>query len=351
MGDAMSDAERTHKPTPKREKEFRKRGEIAHSSDLTSAATFAVGLAGAAGGAVAAWGALCSLARTAAAGGELDDIAHAARYGFTVAVAPVLVAALVGCFLGGGLQLGWPPALKTPSFDLGKVFGFAGVAEVLSPRAMARRLFTALAKVFFVGAAVALVVRAEVADGLALADPRLLPARLGHAALRLGVVAALVLGALAGIDYLLARRRIGERMKMTPDELRREHREQEGDPHVKGRRRRRMRELAKRRLVAETKKADVVLVNPTHYAVALRYDTAAGGAPRVVAKGTDEVAARIREAARSAGVPVLSRPPLARALHKLVPEGQEIPPKLFHAVAEVLAYVYRLRDRGVRASS
>jgi flagellar biosynthesis protein FlhB len=345
----MSDASRTHKPTPKRQKEFRKRGEIALSRDLTSATTFAVGLAGAAAGAVSAWGALCSLTRTAASGGDLDDVARAARDGFTVAVAPVLVASLVGCVLGGGLQLGWPPAFKKPGFDLGKVVGFAGVADVLSPRAMARRLLTALAKVVLVGGVVALVVRAEVSDGLALADPRLLPGRLGHAALRLGAAAALVLGGLAALDYALARRRISERMKMTPDEIRREHREQEGDPHVKGRRRRRMRELAKRRLVAETKKADVVLVNPTHYAVALRYDATASGAPRVVAKGTDDVAGRIREAARSAGVPVLSRPPLARALHKLVPEGHEIPPKLFHAVAEVLAYVYRLRDR--RASS
>ena len=124
-------------------------------------------------------------------------------------------------------------------------------------------------------------------------------------------------------------------------------RESEGDPMLKARRRRRMRELAKRRVIAETRKADVILVNPTHYAVALRYRAADGGAPRVVAKGTDELAARIREAARAAGVPVISRPPLARALWKLVPEGQEIPSQLYHAVAEVLAYIYRLRDRRV----
>ncbi len=339
----MSDASRSHKPTPKRTKEFRKRGEIAVSRDLTAVATLGLGLAGAAFGAAATWSALCAMTRTAVTGAALDDVAGAARHGFTVAVAPAMIAALVGCVLAGGLQLGWPPALKKPTFDPSRWVGFHGITEVLSPAAMARRLLTALAKVVVIGAVVALVIRAEL-DGLTtIADPRTIPSRLGNAALRLGVTATLALAALAAVDYLLTRRRIATRMMMTPDELRREHREQEGDPHVKGRRRRRMRELSRRRIVAETRKADVVLVNPTHYAVALRYNADSNDAPRVVAKGTDEVAARIREAARGAGVPVVSRPPLARALHKLVPEGKEIPPKLFHAVAEVLAYVYRLR--------
>lgn len=106
-----------------------------------------------------------------------------------------------------------------------------------------------------------------------------------------------------------------------------------------------MRELAKRRVPAAVKSADVVLVNPTEYAVAIRYDSGSDRAPRVVAKGRGASAERIRELARKAGVPVVPEPPLCRMLHKLVPEGREIPPQLFAAVAEVLAYVYRLRGR------
>ena len=118
-----------------------------------------------------------------------------------------------------------------------------------------------------------------------------------------------------------------------------------GDPQIKGARRRRMRELARRRLSSDVKKADVVLVNPTHVAVALRYDSDAGGAPRVLAKGKGELADKIREMARKAGVPILSRPPLARLIYKLVPAGAEIPAALYKAVAEVLAYIYALRAR------
>jgi flagellar biosynthesis protein FlhB len=165
----------------------------------------------------------------------------------------------------------------------------------------------------------------------------------GAGRLTVGAVAALC--AIAILDYLIARRRMTKRMMMSADEIRREMREQEGDPHVRGRRRRRMRELARRRLVVEVKQADVVLVNPTEYAVALRYSADKDRAPRVLAKGRRAVAAHIRELARKAGIPILERPPLTRLIYKLVPEGREIPAQLYQAVAEVLAYIYRLKER------
>jgi flagellar biosynthesis protein FlhB len=152
--------------------------------------------------------------------------------------------------------------------------------------------------------------------------------------------------AIAAVDYFLARRRMNEQMKMSADEVKREHKESEGDPMIKGKRKQRMRELAKRRMAKAVATADVVIVNPTHYSVALRYDENKDRAPVVVAKGVDEQAAKIRELARSHGVPVMSRPPLARALHKHVKEGAPIPANLFKAVAEVLAYVYRIKRGG-----
>jgi flagellar biosynthetic protein FlhB len=167
----------------------------------------------------------------------------------------------------------------------------------------------------------------------------------GHLVVRALWFTVATIVALAAIDYALARRRIAAQMKMSPDEVKREHREQEGDPMVKGRRRQRMKELAKRRIAIAVAKADVVIVNPTHYAVALRYHERTDRAPIVVAKGIDELALKIREIARQHGVPVVSQPPLARALHKSVKEGRAIPANLFRAVAEVLAYVYRMRQR------
>ncbi len=137
------------------------------------------------------------------------------------------------------------------------------------------------------------------------------------------MIGALVV--VAAVDYFLARRRISEQMKMSTDEIKREHKEQDGDPQMKGKRRQKMKEMAKRRIAAAVAKADVVIVNPTHYAVALRYDDAKDAAPIVVAKGTDEAAEKIREIARQHGVPILPRPPLARALHKLVKEGKPVP--------------------------
>lgn len=132
-------------------------------------------------------------------------------------------------------------------------------------------------------------------------------------------------------------------LRMTRDEAKREHRESEGDPQLKGQIRSRQREAARRRMLSAVPSADIVVVNPTHYAVAIRYDEAAGGAPRVVAKGLDELAMRIQAIARESGVLVLSAPPLARALYAHVELDQEIPQALYVAVAQVLVYVYQLK--------
>ena len=131
-------------------------------------------------------------------------------------------------------------------------------------------------------------------------------------------------------------------LRMTRQEQRDEHRDSDGDPHVKGRIRQIRMQRAKRRMMQAVPQATVVVTNPTHYAVALVYDRATNGAPRVVAKGMDEMAARIREVARAAGVPLVANPPLARALYPL-PLDAEVPAEQFKAVAELIAYVWRLK--------
>jgi flagellar biosynthesis protein FlhB len=168
---------------------------------------------------------------------------------------------------------------------------------------------------------------------------------LGATSLDLGSRIVLMLAVFAALDYVINRRRIEQEMKMTKEEVKEEHRQHEGDPEVRRRLRTKMREIQKRGIAARVRAADVVLVNPTHYAVALRYDTRKMRAPQVCAKGEGEVASTIREIARRSSVPVLSNPPLARALYAEVKVGHEIPSRLYTTVAEVLAFVYRLRGK------
>jgi flagellar biosynthetic protein FlhB len=134
------------------------------------------------------------------------------------------------------------------------------------------------------------------------------------------------------------------KLKMTREEMMQEHKESEGNPQIKGKIRQMQREMARRRMMAAVPTADVVVTNPTHYAVALKYSDGQRGAPQVVAKGTDEVAAKIREIAKENKVALLEAPPLARALYKHTEIGDEIPEQLYSAVAEVLAYVFQLRS-------
>lgn len=154
---------------------------------------------------------------------------------------------------------------------------------------------------------------------------------------------AFVLAVLALADTLIQRYQYQRSLRMTKEEVRDERRELEGDPHIKSRQRARRLELARRRMMSDVPKADVVVTNPTHVAVALRYDPLKMAAPKVVAKGRALIAEKIKEIAKKHGVPILEDAPLARSLLRMVPVGAGIPPQLYRAVAEILAYVYRLR--------
>lgn len=165
------------------------------------------------------------------------------------------------------------------------------------------------------------------------------------------VQAALFLTVWGTIDLVRARHRYAKELRMTRQEVREEHRQNEGSPEIKLRIRRLRRELLRRRMIAQVAEATAVVTNPTHYAVALKYELGALGAPKVVAKGKNYLAQRIRQRAIEHQVPVVENPPLARALYSSVDVGAEIPSHLYRAVAEVLAYVFRVLDRGSSRSN
>ena len=340
----VSDPSKTHKASPKRVKEFRKRGDIALSRDMVSAATLMGGVIALVACSGIAAKAIIDLTRNAALatdGRSTSWLPSASLKAFVSAAGPVMIGAFIATLIAMLGQVGWPPALKALSFDLSRLNPLANMTNTWGLGAMVRRTGSAIAKLVVVGAIVWFGL------GSSMTSHGVDAGGLGAMAWKIVTRALwLVLGALAtlgAIDYILARRRISGQMKMSADELKREHKESEGDPLVRGKRKQRMKELAKRRMAAAVATADVVIVNPTRYAVALRYDDKQDRAPVVVAKGVDEAAEKIREVARKHGVPVLARPPLARALHKHVKEGRAVPANLYRAVAEVLAYIYRLR--------
>ena len=170
-------------------------------------------------------------------------------------------------------------------------------------------------------------------------------AQIGTLVIDVGFRISIIYCIIGAVDYLYQKHKFNEDMKMTKQEVKDEMKNSEGDPQIKGKQRQRMQEASRRRMMQDVPKADVVITNPTHYAVALKYDAGTGTAPVLVAKGADLVAQRIREIAKENHVEIVENKPLARMIYTNVEIGQEIPPELYQAVAEILAAVYRAQNR------
>ncbi len=360
---AEDQAQRTEPATPKKREDSRRKGQVAQSRDFQSfvvlgAAAVALGV----GFGAELLGSLLGTLRFAlgqagsppASSSDFHAVLLTAGTPSATALLPImsLIAAVAGL-----AQLA----------QVGPLFSF----EVLRPRGdridpvkglgrmvQADRwveLAKAILKVVLVSLAAWWAVQHDLRRLVEL--PRLdLESVLLVLALVVGKAAAAALGLLAVVavfDVAFQRARYEKQLRMTRQEVREELKQAEGDPQMRAWFRRRQREVSRSRMIAAVATADVVVTNPTHFAVALRYERARMSAPEVVAKGQDHVAQRIREAARSAGVPVHENAPLARLLYRSCELGQQVPEKLFQAVAEVLAFVYKLdaarRGRSVEA--
>ncbi|MEB0135719.1 flagellar biosynthesis protein FlhB [Actimicrobium sp. CCC2.4] len=239
---------------------------------------------------------------------------------------------------------GWLFSAQSLAPNFGRMNLFSGLLKIVSLNALVE-LGKAVAKAVIVGSIAYLVMRSEIDEVLGLMVE---PAEAGsmHMAKLLFVTYMLIVMGLvliAAVDAPYQMWSYAKKMMMTRQEVRQEAKESEGNPEIKAKIRAQQREMARRRMMSEVPTADVVVTNPTHYAVALRYTDGKMGAPQVVAKGADAVAARIRELAVANNVPLLEAPPLARALFKHVELGDAIPETLYTAVAEVLAYVFQLK--------
>lgn len=358
-----SGQEKTEQPTPKRLADARKKGQVPRSRELTAAGVMLT--AGAAlwvfGGRIAAGlGGVLHDGLALERASLFDDEALAQAFRSAVgaalgSLAPFLLAVVVAAAVTPALLGGWSFSAKAMAFKIDKLNPLKGLKRVFGPNGL-MELLKALAKFMLVGAVAVMMLRYLTGELLSLGDQPLASA-LRHAAdmiLLTLVVVSTPLLAIAAIDAPFQLYQHTKQLKMTRQEIRDESKETDGNPEVKGRIRMLQQEQANRRMMDEVPTADVVITNPTHFAVALRYDPQRMGAPKVVAKGADELARRIRESAGEHGVPMMSAPPLARALYRSTDLNEEIPARLYAAVAQVLSWVFQLRqadDLGVSPPS
>jgi flagellar biosynthetic protein FlhB len=352
MADSSSQ-QRHLPPTERRLRKAREEGQVARSRDLGHLVVLAGGLA------------LLMVAATPLTAWLRDMLGNGLRFDHQMLAStgamqqrlaelftPTLLMVLA---LGSVLSLsavvaavasgGWTWTMTPMRPDFSRINPLSGLTRIVS-MAQLGDMLKACVLALLLGLVGTLYLKAHL-DDFALTQAQPLPTAFAEAGSRVlaGLwLLVLVVAAFALVDVPLQRLMHRSRLKMSAQEVKEEHRQQEGSPEIKNRVKQRMREISKRRMLAAVPKADLVVMNPTHFAVALKYDEAKAGAPRVVAKGADLLAFKIRDLAKEHKVPVLQAPPLARALYANVELDREIPLALYSAVAQVLAYVFQLKN-------
>jgi flagellar biosynthetic protein FlhB len=347
----MADANKTEQATPQRRRKAREKGQIARSRDLSSslalfAVLFVISWQGSS--AVLQWRQLFARVLDAAAESELRVGSPLGQWTLLTALnwcVPAMLAALMVGALGAIAQGGpvFATALLAPS--MGRISPAQKASQLFSTTSLAA-LLKSLIPFTFIGVIAYQVVTRDwqSVSILGFATSRAMLAFLLDHSYEIAWKSALVLLLWSGFDYLLARQKHERELRMTRQEIREEAKESEGNPQIKAQIRRIQRQRRRKQMLRDVERATVVVTNPTHFAIALEYapDMAA---PVVVAKGRNLLAQQIKQAAVWHGVPMIENPPLAHALYRTVEVGQAIPAKLFTAVAEILAFVYRMQQR------
>ena len=353
MAESESGQDKTEDPTDKRKRDAREKGEIARSKELNTVIVMIVGAAGllAFGGSMAEM--MMQLMRenfTISREALMEErsmslMLMVSGKAALMSVTPLLVALTIAALIGPISLGGWLFAAGSLAPKFSRMNPLAGLKRMVSPKALIE-LLKSLAKFLIVLFVAVVVLAKDKNDLLAIA----------HEPLEMAVVHSLQLVGwstlwmafglliIAAVDVPVQLWEAHKKLLMTKQEVRAEHKDSEGRPEVKGRIRQLQREMSQRRMMAAIPDADVVITNPTHYAVALKYDPDKGGAPMLLAKGTDFIALKIREIATQHEIQLLESPALARSIYYSTELDQEIPAGLYLAVAQVLAYVYQIRQ-------
>jgi len=345
--------EKSEEPTQQRREDFRKRGQVAQSKEVASVlmiftALFTVWFLGRFFLQQISEVFYMSFGTFVYSSGKIGDMTepflYAAKKTFLL-VAPVAGMAWMVSFMSSVLQVGFLSNEEALSFKFERLNPISGLKKILSLKSFIEGL-KAVLKLIFVSLIAYLIIESEIAR-----IPYLVDFSVEQIFSYVGVVIIKLLGAigffmavLAGMDFFFQKWELEQQMRMTKQEVKEEHKSREGDPLIKARIRRIQREMSQKRMMNDVPKADVIITNPTHIAVALKYSNEMV-APTVIAKGADLIADKIKELARDNRIPIVENKPLARTIYKTIKIGQIIPKELYTAVAEVLSYVYRLKKK------
>ncbi len=349
MAENDDNQDRTEQATSKRREDAREKGQVARSQEVVSVGILIAGLIFFYFGSTEFLNKIMNIMRSIlrdAAVVELTPVSIEQIFssyiyqGFGL-MFPLLMAAVIAAFLGNVLQFGFMITSKSiePKFD--KISPAKGFKRLFSIRSFVE-LFKGIFKVTVIGAVVYLIIRNEFDNLMPLADQSVwgMLSYIGGVCFKILLATTVMLVFMAVLDYVYQRWEYEKSLRMTKQEIRDEYKNTEGDPMIKARIRRIQREMSRKRMMAEVPKADVVITNPTHLAIAIRYNPASMQAPVVVAKGADVIAEKIRQIAKENDVPLVENKPLAQVLYKIVKVNASVPESVYKAVAEVLAFVY-----------
>jgi flagellar biosynthetic protein FlhB len=346
--------ERTEEATQTRREDFRKRGQVAMTKELSSVLMLF-------GSALVLWflgrfflqqisdivtESIGPFLITAAREGDYKPAALFAFKKGCLVLGPLFGMLFVTSIASTVLQVGLLNNEEVFNWTLDKLNPLEGVKRLFSLKSLVEGL-KSLLKLLVVGAVVYVMVKDQVMKVPTLSSMSVSQLMIfgGDLVLRLMGGVGLFLAVVAAADYFFQRWQLEKQMRMTKQEVKEEHKSREGDPMIKARIRRIQREMANKRMMADVPKADVIITNPTHIACAIKYDPKTMAAPVLIAKGADAIAEKIKEIARENNVPIMENKPLARTIFKSMKIGQVIPRELFKAIAEVLSYVYKLKRR------
>ncbi|MHA3914359.1 EscU/YscU/HrcU family type III secretion system export apparatus switch protein [Halovulum sp. GXIMD14793] len=349
-----SAGEKVHDPTPKRLEDARKKGDIAKSAEVTAAAAYT--------GFLIALLALGGPALQAAGGAMMQFLAQPDRLtgqvlgpgGFEIsgsflarisaALAPFILLPAGAVLAALIAQRAFAPSLSKLAPKLSRISILANAKNKFGPTGLVEFAKSAV-KLMAISLVATLLLRSEIETviGATRAQPGGLSLVLGGLLIRLLIGVTLIATVIAFIDYSWQQFDHKRKLRMSHQDMKDEHKESEGDPHMKSRRRQRAQEIASNRMLSDVPTADVIIVNPTHYAVALSWDRKPGSAPVCIAKGVDEIAMKIRELAAEHAVPLHRDAPTARALHATVEIGHQIPPEHYRAVAAAIRFAESMR--------
>jgi len=352
---AAEDEGRTETATPKKREDARKKGQVAKSIEINTAFLFLAAFTS-----LKFFGSYMRMSFENFFTYSFNNISsvetffeprhlsnNIANIFFTIIkiTGPVILSIMIAGLVASFIQVGWSPSLEPMSPKFSKLNPIAGFKRMFSSNSL-MELTKAIFKVVILGSVIYSQIQKEIPTFLSLIDmsiPQIL-GYVGNLVLSIGFRIAIIFLFMAIADFAYQKYKFEDSIKMTKQEIKDEHKQSEGDPQVKAQIRQKMREMSMRRMMQSVPEADVIITNPTHYAIAIKYNPEKGTAPIVTAKGADYIAQKIKEAAVENNVEIVENKPLARTLYAAVDIGEEIPPELYQTVAEILAFIYNLKN-------